>query len=127
MPRAPFYQGLDPEVASAVEAALEQLKRMTAGSSEVALPAVAYAYTVLGAETYEYHAKMVADPAKRALYSPVTLMRIESGKDVSADDYIAARRRMTIARNTIADLFASVDVLVTPTFMRTPSGAGVWR
>ena len=120
VPRAPFYQGLDPEVASAVEAALEQLKRMTAGSSEVALPAVAYAYTVLGAETYEYHAKMVADPAKRALYSPVTLMRIESGKDVSADDYIAARRRMTIARNTIADLFANVDMLVTPTFMQTP-------
>ena len=40
--------------------------------------------------------------------------------DYTADDYIAARRRMTIARNTIVDLFASVDVLVTPTFMRTP-------
>jgi aspartyl-tRNA(Asn)/glutamyl-tRNA(Gln) amidotransferase subunit A len=63
---------------------------------------------------------MLADPAKRALYSPITLMRIESGKGTSADDYIAARRRMTIARNTIADLFANVDVLVTPTFMRTP-------
>jgi aspartyl-tRNA(Asn)/glutamyl-tRNA(Gln) amidotransferase subunit A len=120
VPRAPFFQALDPEVASAVDGALEQLKRMTAGSSDVALPDVGYAYTVLGAETYEYHAKMLADPAKRALYSPVTLMRIESGKGVSADDYIAARRRMTIARNTIADLFASVDVLVTPTFMRTP-------
>ena len=120
VPRAPFFQGLDPEVASAVDQALEQLKRMTAGSSDVALPDVGYAYTVLGAETYEYHAKMLADPAKRALYSPVTLMRIESGKGTSADDYIAARRRMTIARNTIADLFANVDVLVTPTFMHTP-------
>ncbi|HUO67107.1 MAG TPA: amidase [Gammaproteobacteria bacterium] len=120
VPRAPFFQGLDPEVASAVEQALEQLNRITAGSSDVALPDVGYAYTVLGAETYEYHAKMVADPAKRALYSPITLMRIESGKGTSADDYIDARRRMTIARNTIADLFANVDVLVTPTFMHTP-------
>jgi aspartyl-tRNA(Asn)/glutamyl-tRNA(Gln) amidotransferase subunit A len=120
VPRTPFFQALDPEVASAVDGALEQLKRMTAGSSDVALPDVGYAYTVLGAETYEYHAKLLADPAKRALYSPVTLMRIESGKGTSADDYIAARRRMTIARNTIADLFANVDVLVTPTFMRTP-------
>ena len=120
VPRAPFFQGLDPEVASAVDQALDQLKRMTAASSDVALPDVGYAYTVLGAETYEYHAKMVADPAKRALYSPITLMRIESGKGTSADDYIAARRRMTIARNTIADLFTNVDVLVTPTFMRTP-------
>jgi aspartyl-tRNA(Asn)/glutamyl-tRNA(Gln) amidotransferase subunit A len=120
VPRAPFFQGLDAEVASAVDQALEQLKRMTATSSDVVLPDVGYAYTVLGAETYEYHAKLLADPAKRALYSPITLMRIESGKGTSADDYIAARRRMTIARNTIADLFTTVDVLVTPTFMRTP-------
>jgi aspartyl-tRNA(Asn)/glutamyl-tRNA(Gln) amidotransferase subunit A len=120
VPRAPFYQGLDPEVASAVDQALAQLRRMTAGSTDVELPAVDYAYTVLGAETYEYHAKMLADPAKRALYSPITLMRIESGAGTTAVDYIAARRRMTIARNTIGDLFANVDVLVTPTFMRTP-------
>ncbi len=38
VPRAPFFQGLDPEVAAAVDQALEQLKRMTAGSSDVALP-----------------------------------------------------------------------------------------
>ena len=120
VPRTPFFQGLDPDIASAVDQALEQLKRLTAGSSDVALPDVGYAYTVLGAETYEYHAKMLADPAKRALYSPVTLMRIESAKGTSADDYIAARRRMTIARNTIADLFTTVDVLVTPTMMRPP-------
>jgi aspartyl-tRNA(Asn)/glutamyl-tRNA(Gln) amidotransferase subunit A len=119
VPRA-FFQDLDPEVASAVDQALEQLKRMTAGSSDVALPDIGYSFTVLNAETYEYHAKMVADPAKRALYSPVTLMRIEGGKGTSVEAYIAARRKMTIARNTITDLFANVDVLVTPTFMRTP-------
>jgi aspartyl-tRNA(Asn)/glutamyl-tRNA(Gln) amidotransferase subunit A len=119
VPRTPFWQ-VDPEVAAVVDPALEQLKRMTAGSRDVTLPEVGYAYTVLGAETYEYHAKMVTDATKRALYSPITLMRIESAKDTSAVDYIAARRRMTIARNTIADLFANVDVLVTPTFMRTP-------
>ncbi len=32
--------------------------------------------------------------------------------------YIEARRRMTIARNTIGTVFANVDVLVTPTVMR---------
>ncbi len=95
VPRSPFFDGLDPEVATAVDGALQELKRMTAESRNVELPDVGYAYTVLGAETYEYHAKLVADPAKRALYSPVTLMRIESGKGTSADDYIAARRRMT--------------------------------
>jgi aspartyl-tRNA(Asn)/glutamyl-tRNA(Gln) amidotransferase subunit A len=84
------------------------------------VPDIGYAYTVLAAETYEYHAQMLADPAKRALYSPITLMRIESGKGVTAPDYIAARRRMTVARNTSDGLFKNVDVLVTPTFMQPP-------
>jgi len=119
-PRAPFYQGLDPEVAAAVERALGVLRGLTAGTTDVELPDIGYAYTVLAAETYEYHAQMLADPAKRALYTPITLMRIEGGKSVTAPDYIAARRRMTIARNTSDDLFKQVDVLVTPTFMQTP-------
>jgi aspartyl-tRNA(Asn)/glutamyl-tRNA(Gln) amidotransferase subunit A len=119
-PRAPFYEGLDPEVATAVERALGVLRGLTAATTDVELPDIGYAYTVLGAETYEYHAQMLADPAKRALYSPITLMRIESGANVTTNDYIASRRRMTIARNTIDDVFKKVDVLVTPTFMQPP-------
>ena len=119
-PRAPFYEGLDPEVAAAVERALGVLRGLTAATTDVELPDIGYAYTVLGAETYEYHAQMLADPAKRALYSPITLMRIESGANVTTNDYIASRRRMTIARNTIDDVFKKVDVLVTPTFMQPP-------
>src|SRR5262249_39284369 len=68
IPRTPFYQGLDPEVAATVESAVGVLRGMTAGTSDAELPEIGYAYTVLAAETYEYHAKMVADPAKRALY-----------------------------------------------------------
>src|SRR5215471_9099858 len=113
--RAPFYQDLDPDVAAAVDSALGVLRGVTAGTSDVELPEIGYAYTVLAAETYEYHAKMLADPARRALYSPITLMRIESGANVPVNDFIAARRQMTIARNTIADLFTEVDALVTPT------------
>jgi len=119
-PRAPFYDGLAPDVAAAVDRALGALRGITAGTADAELPDIGYAYTVLAAETYEYHAQMLADPAKRALYSPITLMRIESGKGVTAPDYIAARRRMTIARNTSDQLFKKVDVLVTPTFMQPP-------
>jgi len=120
VPRAPFYDGLAPEVATAVDSALGVLRGATAGTTNVELPDVGYAYTVLAAETYEYHAQMLADPAKRALYSPITLMRIEGGRSVTAPSYIAARRQITIARNTSDDLFKQVDVLVTPTFMRPP-------
>ncbi len=34
--------------------------------------------------------------------------------------YIEARRRMSVARNTIADVFSKVDVIVTPTTIVGP-------
>jgi aspartyl-tRNA(Asn)/glutamyl-tRNA(Gln) amidotransferase subunit A len=43
------------------------------------------------------------------------------GANVSAQVYIEQRRQMTIARNTIADVFADVDVLVAPTCMALPA------
>jgi aspartyl-tRNA(Asn)/glutamyl-tRNA(Gln) amidotransferase subunit A len=63
---------------------------------------------------------MFADPATRALYKPLTRARLESDARISTVDYIEARRRMAIARNTIDATFTDVDVLVTPTVMRPP-------
>ncbi len=77
-------------------------------------------YALLDAETYAYHAPLLADPAKRALYTPLTLQRIMGGASVTAQVYIEQRRRMQIARNTIDDVFADVDVLVAPTCMALP-------
>ena len=39
VPRKPFYDNLDPEVAKAVDAAMEVLRRLTAGVTDVQLPA----------------------------------------------------------------------------------------
>jgi aspartyl-tRNA(Asn)/glutamyl-tRNA(Gln) amidotransferase subunit A len=114
-----FFAGLDPEVEAAVARALEVLRRMTRAVTDVELAPVD-SFAVLGAETYEYHAELVADPARRALYDPITLQRIMNGANVSSNDYIRARRRMITARNTIGELFETVDVLVTPTFVRPP-------
>ncbi len=117
--RKPFYEGLDPEVDAAVQTALAVLRTLAGAVSEVELPGV-NSYDVLSAETYQYHAALLADPAKRALYAPITLERIMGGTNVPATVYIEARRRMQIARNSIGALFERVDVLVTPTFMRPP-------
>ncbi|HEU4620464.1 MAG TPA: amidase [Gammaproteobacteria bacterium] len=127
--RKPFFEGLDAEVASAVADAIEVLAGIAkgtgtstggrAGTVEIELPSID-SFPVLGAEIYAYHAPLVADPAKRALYDPITLERIMSGANVTAVDYIAARRRMVIARNTIGAVFERADVIVTPTFMRPP-------
>jgi aspartyl-tRNA(Asn)/glutamyl-tRNA(Gln) amidotransferase subunit A len=119
MPRAPFFEGLDPEIAAATNAAIDVLKKLTRSIADVQLRPVD-ALAVLNAEIYEYHAPLVADPAKRALYKPQTIGRVMSSSNVSSNDYIQAHRRMVIARNTIGELFESVDVLVTPTAMRMP-------
>jgi aspartyl-tRNA(Asn)/glutamyl-tRNA(Gln) amidotransferase subunit A len=119
VPRMPFFAGLDPDVEAAAGDAVKVLGGMTRAVTDVELPAVD-AFAVLNAEIYEYHAELVADPARRALYKPVTLERILGGSNVSSVDYLRARRRMIVARNAIAELFETVDVLVTPTSMRPP-------
>jgi aspartyl-tRNA(Asn)/glutamyl-tRNA(Gln) amidotransferase subunit A len=120
IPRKPFFEGLDPDVEAAIGGAIEVLRRMVRTVKDVELAPVD-SFAVLGAEIHEYHAQMVADPARRALYKPLTLERILSGAGISTQDYIRSRRRMIVARNTIAELFKSVDVLVTPTAARPPS------
>jgi aspartyl-tRNA(Asn)/glutamyl-tRNA(Gln) amidotransferase subunit A len=119
IPREPFYAGLDPDIAAAAEQALAQLRKMTRSAADVTLPTVD-SFAVLAAETYAYHAPLLKDPERRKLYNPVTLQRILGGESVSAVDFIAARDRMLVARNTVDEDFRNVDVLVTPTMMAIP-------
>jgi aspartyl-tRNA(Asn)/glutamyl-tRNA(Gln) amidotransferase subunit A len=120
IPRAPFFADLDPEIDAAVSRAIEVLVGLTRQTRDVTI-AAPDTYALLDAETYAYHAPLLADAAKRALYQPLTLQRVLGGERVTAQVYIEQRRRMTIARNTIADTFTDVDVLVAPTCMATPA------
>ena len=120
IPRSPFFEGLDPEVDAAASRALEVLAGLTGPTRDVRI-AAPDTYALLDAETYAYHAPLLADPANHALYQPLTLRRVMGGASVSAQVYIEQRRRMTIARNTIADVFADVDILVAPTSMTVPA------
>jgi aspartyl-tRNA(Asn)/glutamyl-tRNA(Gln) amidotransferase subunit A len=118
-PRAPFYESLDPGIDAAVRAALEVLRGLTRSMVDVTLPGVD-SLAVLWAETYQYHAALLADPAKRALYDPITLERIMQGANIPSTQYIESRRRMILARNAVGRYFEQVDVLVTPTSMAPP-------
>jgi aspartyl-tRNA(Asn)/glutamyl-tRNA(Gln) amidotransferase subunit A len=120
IPRAPFFEDLDPQIAAATDAALAVLKEMTRGLADVELPGIDSS-AVSNAETYETHAALAADPARRKLYKPWTIDRILSRGNVSTVDYIQSRRRLMVARHIVADLFAKVDVLVTPCAMRMPA------
>jgi Asp-tRNA(Asn)/Glu-tRNA(Gln) amidotransferase A subunit family amidase len=49
------------------------------------------------------------------LYQPETLRRIRSGENISAAEYIRRRRELDGARRRAQEIFADIDLLVTPT------------
>jgi aspartyl-tRNA(Asn)/glutamyl-tRNA(Gln) amidotransferase subunit A len=112
VPRDYFFDGLDREVASAMEHALGGIETLVAEVKEVKL-AVPTDRTLPAAEAYAYHAENVAKHPE--LYHPETLRRIRNGESVSAAEYIERRRELDQARRSIARVFADFDLLVTPT------------
>ena len=112
VPRAYFYDDLDPEVASAMDHALDGIKTLVSEIKEVELE-VPTDRTLQMAEAYAYHAENAAKTPE--LYLPETLRRIRTGENVSAAEYIQRRRELDGDRRSIRQVFAGVDVLVTPT------------
>ena len=112
VPRNYFYEDLDAEVAAAVEQALAVIKTLVAEVREVKLD-VPTDRTLQMAEAYAYHKQSANETPK--LYQPETLRRILAGAEISAADYIQRRLELEQARRSIADTFANIDLLVTPT------------
>lgn len=112
LPRAHFYQQLDPEIETAMAAALSEIGNIAASVREVELTAASDTM-VLRAEAYAYHFETIQKTPN--LYHPDTLRRIRSGENISAVDYIRSRRQIEEHRRKVARLFESVDVLITPT------------
>lgn len=112
VPRAYFFDDLDPEIAAAMEHALRGIETLVAHVREVQLD-VPTDRRLQAAESWAYHAENVAKYSE--LYQPETLRRIRTGENVSAAEYIEKRRDLEIARREIGRVFADVDVLVTPT------------
>jgi aspartyl-tRNA(Asn)/glutamyl-tRNA(Gln) amidotransferase subunit A len=112
VPRAYFFDDLDPEVALAMEHALRGISTVAAEIKEVQLD-VPSDRTLQMAEAYAYHAENVAKNSD--LYHAETLRRIRNGEGVTAAAYIQRRQELEEARRSIGQVFAEVEVLVTPT------------
>lgn len=110
--RSYFFEDLDPEVASAMEHTLRGIEALVAQVKEVHLE-VPTDRTLQAAESYAYHAGNIATSPE--LYQPETLRRIRTGEKVSAGEYIRRRRELEEARRNIRQVFAEVDLVVTPT------------
>jgi aspartyl-tRNA(Asn)/glutamyl-tRNA(Gln) amidotransferase subunit A len=112
VPRAYFFDDLDPEVASAIEHALTGIATLGAYIKEVRIE-VPTDRTVQATEAYAYHAEDVAKHPE--FYQAETVRRIRTGEKVTAAEYMQKRRELEVARRNIRDVFAEADLLVTPT------------
>jgi aspartyl-tRNA(Asn)/glutamyl-tRNA(Gln) amidotransferase subunit A len=112
VPRAFFYEDLDPEVASAMDHALRGIETMAASVKEAQLD-VPTDRTLQLIESYAYHAPNLAKHEDK--YQPETVRRIRNGEKFSAAEYIQKRRELDELRRSISLAFSDVDVLVTPT------------
>lgn len=119
VPRSPFFEDLDLQVAKSVETAIGVLRKMTNNVTEAKLPQAAPMLPILGAEAYAYHAKWIAESPNR--YQPFTRDRIIGlAADIKAPAYAEALRQTNLLRREIKKAFSRVDLLITPTMPGPP-------
>ncbi len=82
VPRAYFFDDLHPEVAAAVEKAIEIFRGFHAEICDDVKLEVSADRTLASAETYAFHESFVTHTPE--LYQPATLARIKSGESISA-------------------------------------------
>jgi aspartyl-tRNA(Asn)/glutamyl-tRNA(Gln) amidotransferase subunit A len=116
IPRAPFFDLLDADVAKAVEDAIRTLAKMTRGAKEVTLPPTRD--IVLAGETNAYHEEFFTRTPER--YQIPTRRNLQNNANRRASDYVRARWKLELLRRTIDDSFADIDLVVLPTRRRVP-------
>jgi aspartyl-tRNA(Asn)/glutamyl-tRNA(Gln) amidotransferase subunit A len=122
VPRPFFFDGLHPEVAAAIEKAIQVFHGLHAEIRDIKLE-VPTDRTLSSAESWAFHEPLVARSPE--LYQPVTLGRIQSGANITAAAALRARRELDTARQSMwgghscppkpYGIFEKVDVLLTPT------------
>jgi aspartyl-tRNA(Asn)/glutamyl-tRNA(Gln) amidotransferase subunit A len=121
LPRAAFFDDLDPEVETAVDAAVAVLRKLTASIRDVQLPPGRNLLRViLGPEALAYHSRWIVESPEK--YQPQTRERVvQFASGVTQQDYVEARRECDVLRREIKNVFADVDLLVIPTMAGPPS------
>jgi aspartyl-tRNA(Asn)/glutamyl-tRNA(Gln) amidotransferase subunit A len=111
--RTPFFDGLNDEVAKAVEAAIDVVRKLTARVQDVQVPSTGNIADVWNSEIYAYHQPWITKTPE--LYQAATRALIQGAGKTSAATYAQARRQVDVVRREIRNVFATVDLLITPT------------
>jgi aspartyl-tRNA(Asn)/glutamyl-tRNA(Gln) amidotransferase subunit A len=123
IPRTPYFDGLDPEIAKAMDTEIEVLRKLTATTREITLPSEGMPldeiYTkVRSVEAYTYHAQWIAESPEK--YQAATRQRItENAAAVTTPAYVQVRQLDLLRRESVK-IFGNVDLLVTPTLPSPP-------
>ena len=113
VPRAYFFDDLHPEIAAAVEKAIEVFRGFHSEIRDDVKLEVSNDRTLASAETYAFHESFVAHTPE--LYQPATLARIKSGESISAAAALRTSRDLQASRHAIRKVFDEVDAILTPT------------
>ena len=111
--RTPFFDNLNPEVAKAVEGAIDVVRKLTASVVDVEVPSSGNIADVWNPEIYAYHTPWITKTPE--LYQEATRNLIQGASKANAATYAQARHQVDVVRREIRKVFATVDVLITPT------------
>ena len=121
VPRTLFFEQLEPQVAAAVEAALETLRELGATCVEVELPLMRYvpaaSFALLVTEAYAVHEPWLRTRSQD--YGADVRLRLALGATMLASHYLKAQRFRTLLYQEVMQALRRVDVLVTPTTLMT--------
>jgi aspartyl-tRNA(Asn)/glutamyl-tRNA(Gln) amidotransferase subunit A len=116
IPRAPFFDLLDADVAKTVEAAIGVLSKLTRSVKDITLPSVRD--ISLAGEANAYHEGTFGRLPDR--YQIPTRRNLQNNANRKASEYVRARWKLELLRRTIDDSFKDFDLVVLPTRRRDP-------
>ena len=109
--RRPFFDDLNPEIESAFDNAMAVIRGLSADIREIGLPSTPAA--VQGPEVYALHAKHFAESPEK--YGRWMQQRLQQAAAIEPRAYVEARQELDRLRHSIDEVFADVDLVVTPT------------
>jgi aspartyl-tRNA(Asn)/glutamyl-tRNA(Gln) amidotransferase subunit A len=126
VPRRYFFNGLQPDVESAVGRALEVLAELGAEVVDVDWPGVelsnSVTWTIVMAEASAYHRAWFRERPDD--YSAETRANLALAETLPAADYVQAQRARTVLQQAVTDVLERVDALVTPALAITAPRIG---
>src|ERR1700730_9773473 len=116
IPRAPFFDLLDADVAKSIAAAIGVLSKLTRSFKDVTLPSVRD--ISLAGEANAYHEETFGRLPDR--YQIPTRRNLQNNANRKTSEYVRARWKLELLRRTIDDSFKDFYLVVLPTRRRIP-------